>query len=484
MAGEPGTVNAMTSSAAIFDLDRTLLAGASGPVISAAMRDVGVLSSGPVPGESALFKLFNLVGENRLSMRMAREGARFAKGWERDAVREAGRRAAPILAAEVQPYALATIAEHRDAGRPVVMATTTPFDVIEPLAEILGMDGVVATRYGVQKDGTYDGTIDGEFVWGPGKLRAVRSWAGANGVVVSQSWAYSDSWYDLPLLDAAANPTAVNPDPRLRAMAVALRWPITHFTAPQGVPRFGGIEPQTVAIPFLRPELFPYARFDIRGTDRIPARGPAIIVANHRSYFDPVAMALTTAKAGRPVRSLGKKEVVDAPLVGALVRAAGVIRVDRASGSDEPLRAAVTALRAGDMVSLMPQGTIPRGRAFFDPELKGRWGAARLAALSGAPVIPVGIWGTEKVWPRSSRLPDVLNLTDPPDIRVRVGHAVDLDLIDPDEDTRSIMAAIADLLPAEARRQHDPSPEELARTLPPGYEGDPDAELDRRPGTD
>jgi putative phosphoserine phosphatase/1-acylglycerol-3-phosphate O-acyltransferase len=364
------------------------------------------------------------------------------------------------------------------------MATTSPFDVVEPLAEILGMDAVVATRYGIQKDGTYDGTIDGEFVWGKGKLRAVRSWAGANGVVVSQSWAYSDSWYDLPILDAVANPTAVNPDPRLRAMAMALRWPITHFTAPAGVPRFGGIEPQTVAIPFLRPELFPYARFDIAGTDRIPKRGPAIIVANHRSYFDPVAMALTTAKVGRPVRSLGKKEVVDAPLVGALVRAAGVIRVDRATGSDEPLRAAVTALRAGDMVSLMPQGTIPRGRAFFDPELKGRWGAARLAALSGAPVIPVGIWGTEKVWPRSSRLPDVLNLTSPPDIRVRVGPAVDLDLTDPDEDTTRIMAAISDLLPAEAHQQYEPTSEELARTLPPGYEGDPDAEVERRPGTD
>ncbi len=357
-------------------------------------------------------------------MRMAREGARFAKGWDREAVREAGRRAGPVLAAEVQPYALATIAEHRDAGRPVIMATTTPYDVVEPLAEILGIDAVVATRYGMQKDGNYDGTIDGEFVWGKGKLRAVRSWAGANGVAVSQSWAYSDSWYDLPMLDAVANPTAVNPDPRLRAMATALRWPITQFDLPRPVfPASAASNPRRSLIPFPRPELFPYARFDIAGTDRIPRRGPAIIVANHRSYFDPVAMALTTAKVGRPVRSLGKKEVVDAPLVGALVRAAGVIRVDRATGSDEPLRAAESRPRGRRLVALMPQGTIPRGRAFFDPELKGRWGAARLAAMSGAPVIPVGIWGTEKVWPRSSRLPDVLNLTNPPDIRVRVGPA-------------------------------------------------------------
>ncbi len=474
----------MTSAAAFFDLDRTLLAGASGPVISAALRDEGVLTSKPIPGEKAMFKLFDLVGENRLSMRMAREAARFSRGWDREAVRQAGRRAAPILAAQVQPYALATIAEHRDAGLPAVLATTTPFDLVEPLAEILGLDGVVATRYGEHGDGTYDGTIDGEFVWGRGKLRAVRSWAGANGVMVSKSWAYSDSWYDLPLLDAVAKPTAVNPDPRLRAMAMALRWPITQFTAPPGVPKLGGLEPQTVAMSFLRPEFFPYARFDFAGIERIPQRGPALIVANHRSYFDPVAIVLTGAKAGRPLRFLGKKEVFDAPLVGVLAKAAGGIRVDRASGSDEPLRAAVTALRAGDIVSLMPQGTIPRGRAFFEPELKGRWGAARLAAMSGAPVIPVGIWGTEQVWPRSSRLPDVLNLTNPPNIRVRVGPAVDLGLQDPDEDTRRIMAALSDLLPAAARRPHDPTPEELARTLPPGYDGDADGEDERRPGTD
>ena len=78
----------------------------------------------------------------------------------------------------------------------------------------------------------------------------------------------------------------------------------------------------------------------------------------------------------------------------------GGIRVDRGTGSDEPLQAAADALAGGEVVAVMPQGTIPRGPAFFDPELKGRWGAARLAAMSEAPVIPIGLWGTEQVWPR------------------------------------------------------------------------------------
>ena len=102
--------------------------------------------------------------------------------------------------------------------------------------------------------------------------------------------------------------------------------------------------------------------------------------------------------------------------------ALGGIRVERGSGSEEPLEAAAEALAAGELVALMPQGTIPRGRAFFEPELKGRWGAAKLARISGAPVIPIGLWGTERVWPRNARTPDVLAIGHPPTVRIRVGE--------------------------------------------------------------
>jgi putative phosphoserine phosphatase/1-acylglycerol-3-phosphate O-acyltransferase len=135
---------------------------------------------------------------------------------------------------------------------------------------------------------------------------------------------------------------------------------------------------------------------------------------------------------------------------------------------------------------MMPEGTIPRGPAFFDPVLKGRWGAARLAAMSGAPVIPIGLWGTEKVWPRSSRAPAVWNILNPPKIRIRVGPPVEgLKGRSPDADTKRIMAAITDLLPPEARVHRMPTEEELARTYPSGKaptSGEHEAE--RRPGTD
>jgi putative phosphoserine phosphatase / 1-acylglycerol-3-phosphate O-acyltransferase len=171
-------------------------------------------------------------------------------------------------------------------------------------------------------------------------------------------------------------------------------------------------------------------------------------------------------------------------VVGHVTRAMGGIRVDRATGSDDPLRAAVEAIEGGELVGIMPQGTIPRGPAFFDPVLKGRWGAARLAHLTGAPVIPVGLWGTERVWPRSSRLPNVLNVVDPPLVTVSVGPPVALKRRSLDADTKRIMSAITDQLPPEARRRHRPSDAELVATYPPGYRGDPGGERRRRPGTD
>jgi putative phosphoserine phosphatase / 1-acylglycerol-3-phosphate O-acyltransferase len=246
-----------------------------------------------------------------------------------------------------------------------------------------------------------------------------------------------------------------------------------------------GVELQRVLQQFARPQLMPYARFDIDGVENIPKHGPGIIVMNHRSYFDAGAISITIARSGRAVRFLGKKEVFDAPVVGHVASALGGIRVERASGSAEPLHAAVAALEAGELVGLAPQGTIPRGRAFFEPVLKGRWGAARLHQLTEAPMIPIGIWGTEQVWPRSSRLPNVLNITHPPTVRVRVGLPVaGLKGKSLKADTERIMKAIVKQLPPEARQRRTPTPEELALTYPPGYSGDPVAEADRRPGTD
>lgn len=473
-------------TAAIFDLDRTLLSGASGPIIGEALRHVGLLTAPSTGIESLAFGVFNLIGETWPSMLLTRQGARAARGWSVDLVRAAAERAAEPLAEAVLPYAQQVIAAHRDQGRVLVMATTTPEDLIRPLAEALGFDEVIATRYG-RRAGHYDGTIDGEFVWGKGKARSVAEWAFRRGIDLDRSYAYSDSYYDVPLLSLVGHPRAVNPDPRMMALATMRRWPVVHFDVPAGVPKFAGLEPQRVLLMLAQPQLFPWMRLDIEGSELIPRQGPAVLVANHRSYIDPIAIGFLLARVGRPVRFLGKKEVFDAPVVGDVVAALGGIRVDRGTGSDEPLRAAHEALAAGELVAIMPQGTIPRGPAFFDPELQGRWGAVKLATEADVPIIPIGLWGTERVWPRSAKMPNLTNVLDPPTVRVRVGEPVALKRRSVDADTKRMMKAISALLPAEAREPRDPSPEELARTYPGGVvpdDADPDHEATRRPGTD
>ena len=294
-------------------------------------------------------------------MALARQAATLAKGRPQAAVRAAAEAAADELLGLVHASVTGLVAAHRAAGRPVVLATTTPLDLVEPLVRRLGFDDVVATRYGVNADGTYDGTIAGHFVWSQGKLAAIREWAEANGVDLSMSHAYSDSVFDTPMLAAVGHPHVVNPDPRLSLVAAARRWPVLDLAAGE-VPHpdqegdssmaripVVNMEIQRLALALLHPSLFPYVRFEVSGTERIPTSGPAILVGNHRSYFDPVAVAMAIARTDRTVRFLGKKEVFDAPVVGQIASAMGGIRVDRGTGSDAPLRAAAEALERGEI---------------------------------------------------------------------------------------------------------------------------------------
>jgi putative phosphoserine phosphatase/1-acylglycerol-3-phosphate O-acyltransferase len=452
--------------AVFVDLDRTLIRSASGPVFHRAMEAEGVLSPGRrLPGDGLLYGFYGRFGESVPFIGLARAAAAVMRGRSAEATRRAGKRAVEPLMDLVQPWALEILAAHQAEGRALVMATTSPVDLVSPLADTLGFDAVIATRY-AQRDGLYTGRLDGPFVWGVGTKAAAKRWAADHGLAMAASHAYSDSFFDLPLLRAVGHPHPVNADPRLYALAVAQRWPLENWDRPPGIPSLIGYEPYHLARLLFRPQAFPYARFEIRGMDNIPPSGPVLLASNHRSYFDVAAIGMVAARLGRPVRFMAKQEVFDAPVVGPLARILGGIPVERGSGSSDPMRRAAAALRAGEVVIVLPQGTIPRGEAFFDPVLKGRTGAARLAAETGALVIPVGLWGTEDVWPRSSKVPHMTALAHPPRVIVRVGPPVALDGVDAVADTATLMAAIVDLLPEEARAETTLSRADLDRTRP------------------
>ena len=454
-------------AAAFFDLDRTLLDGGSGQAFGAALREVGLAPEKEPPLLRQLFGVFDVVGESWATMVMVRQGIRLTKGWSLDSFEEAGRLALDELIAQIHPFVPELLEQHRAAGRRLVMATASPAQLVAPLASHLGFDDVVATAYATSA-GELTGGIDGEFVWGRGKLRAVRAWCRDNSVDLGSAWAYSDSWYDAPLLDAAGHAVAANPDPRLAVLARLRGRDVRHMDKPAGMAKLGPFEIQDLLRPVLRGDAQPFADIEVTGLQNIPSDGPAIVAANHRSYFDITVMAIVMAKAGRPIRFLGKAEIFDMPVVGEIASALGGIRVDRGSGSSGPLDAALRSLAAGEVVGLMPQGTIPRGRDFFDPDLKGRPGVVRLAAGSGAPVVPVGLWGTEQVWPRSAKAPRV-SVTGRPTVTATVGEPVaDLGGQDEAADTQRVMDAIVSLLPPEARDHHEPTDDELALTYPAG----------------
>jgi putative phosphoserine phosphatase/1-acylglycerol-3-phosphate O-acyltransferase len=487
----PVIEGAPVTTAAIFDLDRTLITASTTPIFMRHLADAGISTDSSVPfvdplvgaATKALKTVFDVVGESRLLMQPAKLAVRASAGWSLADVEAASEAAAVEIADSILPFAKLLIADHREAGDLLVLASTSPLAFIEPLARRLGFDGVIGTAWKHDGD-AYIGELDGAFIWGPDKAHAVEEWAHEHGVRLDRSTAYSDSYFDSPLLDLVGHPVAVNPDVRLAAVATIKGWPIRHLDKSEGVIKVGGREIQEWSRPLMRPELVaPYADIVFIDDHKIPADGPALVVFNHRSYFDPTVMGLLLARAGRNIRGLGKKEVFDVPVIGRLLQGLGGVRVERASGSNQPLIAAARALEGGELVMLAPEGTIPRGPAFFEPELKGRWGAAKLAAETRVPVIPVGLWGTEQVWPRSQRVPNMNPLTRPV-VTAVVGDPVELKYRSPGADTKRIMTALSALLPDEAHRRDEPTDEELLRTFPPGYSGDPRAEATRRPGTD
>lgn len=204
------------------------------------------------------------------------------------------------------------------------------------------------------------------------------------------------------------------------------------------------------AVALLRPLLMLLTRRRWSGAEHLVIDGGSVVVANHTSYADPLVVAHYLNDNGIHPNFLGKVEVFQVPVIGALLKAAGQIPVYRDTGqAADAYRAAVAAVNEGRCVTIYPEATLTR-----DPDLwpmRGKTGAARIALQTRCPVIPVAQWGAEQIiGPYSSRL----DLLPRKEVIVRAGPPVDLsDLhergISRDvlaEATDRIMAAIAALL--------------------------------------
>ncbi len=230
MHGVTSTAPRPRKSAAFFDLDRTLIAGASTFVFGWVAFRRGLIPTAELIEDARQAMVFRTTGGSDDQSDSVRD--RILSGVAGKAQADAlalNDEILPKLLDLVRPETRRSVEKHRDAGRDTWIVSASPIEIVQPLAEALGMTGAIATESEVQ-DGLYTGRLAKEFVYGEGKVERIRDLAAERDYDLRLCWAYSDSKSDLPMLRLVGHPVAVNPDKELRREARRENWPIVHFS--------------------------------------------------------------------------------------------------------------------------------------------------------------------------------------------------------------------------------------------------------------
>ncbi len=219
--------------AAFFDLDKTVIAKASMAAFGLPMYKEGLISRRTILRALYAQFIYMHLGASEEKLARIRDSAlALAKGWDRDRVSSI---VADTLEKVIDPIvfaeALELIADHRAQGRKVVIVSASPEEIVIPLSRYLGFDEVIATRARVDQDGKYNGEME-FYAYGPFKAAAIRAMAARDAIDLESSFAYSDSYTDVPMLEAVGNPVAVNPDRVLLKLARERDWEVRNFVRP------------------------------------------------------------------------------------------------------------------------------------------------------------------------------------------------------------------------------------------------------------
>lgn len=192
----------------------------------------------------------------------------------------------------------------------------------------------------------------------------------------------------------------------------------------------------------VKPTLLVWTKREWSGMEHIPPAGGVIIVANHMSHADPMVIAHFVYDAGRWPRFLGKASLFTIPVIGRLILKVKQIPVHR-GGVDaiKSLEAAIAGVNEGGAVIIYPEGTTTR-----EPDLwpmRGKTGTARLALTTGAPIVPVAMWGPQNMYdPRTKKL----NLLPGRKVAVMAGEPIDISRWAGVEPTRAVLEEITELM--------------------------------------
>jgi len=218
------------SVAAFFDVDNTIIRGASAFHIARGLHQRGFFRWRDILYFAVEQTKYQLFGETDEQMDAIRANAgRFIKGWSVAEMATIGEEVwDEVLATRIYPGTRAIIDDHLAQGHQVWLVSASPEAIGRLIARKIDATGALGT-VAEHKDGHYTGEFAGGLMHGPRKAVAVRELAAESGIDLEASYAYGDSGNDIPMLSAVGNPCAINPDSKLRKVARERGWPMKEF---------------------------------------------------------------------------------------------------------------------------------------------------------------------------------------------------------------------------------------------------------------
>src|SRR6476469_8438220 len=224
--------SAQHGEAAFFDVDNTLMRGASLFHVARKMYQRGAFTIPQAAGFAWKQLMFVFRGENIDDVHAVRDTAlSLDSGFTVEDIAALGEEVYDeMIESRIWPGTKALAEQHLRMGRPVWLVTATPIEVATVISTRLGLTGALGT-VGEVSDGMYTGRLVGDILHGSAKAVAVQAIADQEDLDLKRCWAYSDSYNDVPLLSLVGHPVAINPDAKLRRHARDRNWPVYDFRA-------------------------------------------------------------------------------------------------------------------------------------------------------------------------------------------------------------------------------------------------------------
>ena len=398
---------------AFFDVDRTLLAGFSAAAfIRDKMASSGLDLEAIARGAGSALRF----GMHQTSFpTFIEESSGDLVGLSESELREVGERVfSQRLVTVIYPESRALVEAHQRRGHTVAIISSATHFQIDALARELGIEHVLCTELEFE-EGRFTGRVVRPACFREGKAAAGRRLAEALDLDLAQSFFYTDSSDDLPLLDLVGRPRLINPDRRLSRIGTRRGWPVYRFQS-RGRPGWRELASMAGSLGALGPAamvgvpaalasgslrrgmdlmLSTYAdlanvitgvELQIEGEEHLWSDRPAVFIFNHQSGIDPILMARLLR---RDIVGVARAERKDTPVLGSLLSLAGTVFLD---GDDaeppiEAMQPAIEAIRRGLSIVIAPEG------AHGPPMKLGSFkkGAFRIAMATGVPIVPVVI---------------------------------------------------------------------------------------------